>query len=57
MYADPSGYSCDPKARAENSTKSTDYQYWKESIEFRENKVYQRNDLFDLYHYSIIYMI
>jgi hypothetical protein len=26
---------------------STDYQYWKESIEFAGNKVYQRNDLFD----------
>ena len=52
MYADPSGYACEPKEGAENSTKSTDYQYWKESIEFRENKVYQRNDLFDPYQVS-----
>ena len=26
---------------------STGYKYWKESVEFEGNKVYQRNDLFD----------
>lgn len=26
---------------------STGYTYWKESVEFNGNKVYQRNDLFD----------
>jgi hypothetical protein len=31
----------------EGGKDSTGYKYWKESIDFQGNKVYQRNDLFD----------